>query len=197
MKSKFTYFGISCLVVLFLSLVNPMLAQWSPINIPGFSNTTSNRNVLAASGSTLYSAYVDATPKVNVMKSTGGAWSLVGAAAFSPSNVYALDMKVDASGAPHVAMYDNTGKISVMKFNGTNWVAVGTATIATSMLNQDIAIEFDNTNAPCIAFTNAANSNKLTVMKFNGSAWVLVGVSGFSAGQATIVRMKRNSSGTL
>ncbi len=197
MKSKFTYFGVSSLITLFLSLTNPIFAQWSPVDIPGFSSTTSNRNVLAASGSTLYSAYVDATPKVTVMKSTGGAWSLVGAAAFSPNTVYGLDMKVDASGVPHVVISDNAGKISVMKYNGASWVAVGTATIATSMLNQDIAIEFDNTNAPCIAFTNAANSNKLTVMKFNGSAWVLVGLSGFSSGQATIVRMKRNSSGTL
>jgi hypothetical protein len=68
--------------------------------------------------------------KLSVAKFADGAWSLVGAAAFSPivnGSNYSIDLALD--GTPYVAFGDKDASqgLSVMKYDGSAWSLVGKA----------------------------------------------------------------------
>lgn len=191
MKTTFTKFSLIALLIMSLSNLS---AQWSEIGGAGFSPSFSQRNATAVSGSTLYMAYMDGSGNATVMKSTGSTWSVVGTGSFSPTGSGYIDIAVNASGVPYVAFTDNASKVRVMNFNGTIWTSVGTATIANAGTAQDIALSFDNTNAPCVLFSDGSNANKASVYRFNGTSWAPMGIAGFSAGQALIMSMAKSPS---
>lgn len=192
MKTSFTKsIKLSWLAFLVL-VIGDLSAQWSEIGGAGFSPSFSQRNATAVSGSTLYMAYMDGSGNATVMKSTGSTWSVVGTGSFSPSGSGAIDIAVNVAGVPYVAFVDNLGKVRVMSFNGTIWASVGSATIASSASSQDIDLDFDNTNSPCVLFADASQASKSSVYKFNGSSWAPLGTAGFSAGQALIMSMAKS-----
>ncbi|MBT1699260.1 gliding motility-associated C-terminal domain-containing protein [Fulvivirgaceae bacterium PWU4] len=80
--------------------------------------------------------------------------------------------------------------------NASSWDVVGGAGFATGPnaagAPNVVAIAFDNSNAPFVAYRDASTTptaGKVTVMKYDGIQWVLVGTAGFSSGAATFVNI--------
>ncbi|WP_256761789.1 hypothetical protein [Cohnella sp. WQ 127256] len=84
--------------------------------------------------------------------------------------------------------------MTVKRFTGSAWESVGNAefSVGTSS-SASISIAFDSDGTPYVAYRDDARRNRVTVMKYESNTWSPVGNSGFSADDASWVRLARDS----
>ena len=161
----------------------------------------------------IYLAYSDVNNEGNVIKYNGTSWSYVGQPAFTPYKTPQLDIQIDSSGIPWVAMDENLTDplgvsdhtwAGVMKYDGS-WQRVGAESNSAGSA-YFITIAFDNTDTPYIGYCDHRTPPSAAphyyqypaVKKFTGS-WSGVGMAGgyiVDTASASSFNMAVNSSGT-
>jgi len=129
---------------------------------------------------------------VTVSNSPDYVWTMAGSSEFTVSE---FAMKVNpATNIPYVVFNYSLGaselrKAGVFKFENSSWSAVGTDTITSAGVS-NVALSFDNSGKPYVAFSDYGNENSRTptVKSFNGTSWANVGAPGI-----TDVRVQYNS----
>ncbi len=153
----------------------------TPGIVPASVNATTS--VAIDSNGTPYIAFVDAGngEKATVMKYTGGAWTTVGSAGFSPGTVN--DVQLAITGTTVYALYRNgSGGLTVDTFNGSTWQHVVSATINSGNGQYPSFALYGN--EIFVAYKDWSNGKKLTVMHFDGTNWSPLGGSpGVSAAE--------------
>jgi hypothetical protein len=121
----------------------------------------------------IYIAYARKTiygNKLSVKKYSGGQWSQVGLADFSPSSAEYISLAISPTGVPYVAFSDGTAALaSVVRFNGNTWENVGTAGFSAGAAKYN-ALAFDNSGNPVVAYADGGNSSKTVVMRYQTPA---------------------------
>jgi len=153
--------------------------SWHFLGSPPSVGTVSGNNytdVAYDSGGTPYVAFVDSANgnKATVMKYTGGTWSAVGGAGFSPSSVNEVHLAI--TGTTVYALYRNgSGGLTVDVYTGTTWSHVVSPTINTGN-GQTASIALYGNNI-YVAYADLAHGRKLSVMHFDGTNWSPLGGS--------------------
>ena len=132
---------------------------------------------------------------------TTSIWSYAGGLAGAQSPQLAHAMAGDSMGRPCEVFNDGrvNNALSVACWNGTQWGYVGSAGFtANAVVGGPLAIAFDSTNRPYVAFVDASlGGNTNTVMRWNGTAWVTVGSAGAAGGSGTSPSLAVNSASNV
>lgn len=146
--------------------------NWVPVGNPLFTQGGASADALYIANGTVYAAFQDSANggKATVMKHdiSGGNWSFVGAAGFTPGVASELSLTVDALGSLYLAYQDsNNGyKATVKKFDVNNanngWVTLSGGAVSTGTA-QNLSLVLSNGN-PVLAYTDAADTNNKKVI---------------------------------
>ena len=102
-------------------------------------------------------------------------------------------MALDSTGIPSIAFRNASGAGVVEKFAGGAWSMVGGATFANPITvnttDANIALAFDSSDNPYVAFQDGINANRVTVMAFTAGSWTTVGSAGISIGAAKYISL--------
>jgi hypothetical protein len=140
-------------------------------------------DLAVASGGTVYAAYTTpySSGPASVKKFSGGAWSLVGSADFTPDDAVSISLALDPSGAPCLSFSDykdNERYASMMRFDGSSWGFVGAEGFSPAQV-YGTSLAFDPTDgAPIVGIIDGYA--EATVMRYAGGSWSILGKESFS-----------------
>jgi hypothetical protein len=163
--------------------------SWSAVGNPAFSRAWTSYQSLAIdpSGSPVVAYSEDDNfGKVVVMRLDGMVWDAVGTPGVSLGVDNCQSLVLDHLGNPVVAYLENYRKIKVMRWSGSAWNPVGDSIPELTSFASfgGLSLALDSTDAPIVAYCDAAHGNKITVVRLVGEAWTALGTPDISAGAA-------------
>lgn len=156
-------------------------SSWTAVGSAGI--TTNNQadlvKMLVAGDGTPYIGFRDGNQSYlsNMMKYSGGSWSLVGTGNFSSVAAGAASFAIDHNGTPYAASAGSgfPETIQLQKFNGSNWITVGAMDFDTSSFATNISLAIAPNNQPYVGLTYHDGSYQVKAWTYNGSSWLRVG----------------------
>lgn len=155
----------------------PAMVQWTNYGWSSVGNPTYNGcsdvTIASDNNNVPYICYIDwnNSSKLTVQKYSGGNWSVVGSAGFTPNGTGTPEIAIDTNNnTPYVVYRDNQNnqKASVMKYSNGSWSNVGSAGFSANTVDYT-SIAIDDNGALYVAFKDNAVSQKGTVMKYGGN----------------------------
>ncbi len=164
---------------------------WQLVGTAGFGAKAAYTKLLFNSDNP-YVVYADTNNgnKGMVQEYTGGIWTTVGGADYTPGGA-SYPSAAFYNNNLYVAYTDSTeaNLVTVEEYNGSSWATIGSPGFGGASGYNSLAID-PNGNI-YVAFQGVNNSY---LMEYNGSAWVTVGGGTFSKGTGSFVSVAFDSS---
>jgi hypothetical protein len=124
---------------------------------------------------------------------TSGTWVGLGNPDPAAGAASSVRLAIDRSAQFSVAYRDGAAAVQVKKLVGPSWQNVGPAVAANG---QSLALAFDESDNPCVAFADNSNGGRLTVARWTG-VWTVAGGGPASRAGVDYVSMGIDGSGTI